>query len=77
VDSNGSSVSLNDINNKYSLLRNKIQKKDIIRFICTLHSCLDITEKDFRFYEDKLDSDEKKPVYNLEWLGKYPILILL
>lgn len=71
VDSNGNSVSLKDINNKYSILKNKIQKKDIMRFICTLHSSLDITEKDFGFYGDNLESEEKKPVYNLEWLGIY------
>ena len=73
VSQSGDSISLKDINNKYSLLRNKFQKKDIVRLISTLHSCLDITEKDFTSYADNLNLDEKKPIYNLDWLGKFQV----
>jgi hypothetical protein len=57
------------------MLKNKIPKKDMIRLITTLHSCLDITEKDFTsLYAENLNSEEKKPVYNLDWLGNLRIL---
>ncbi len=42
---------------------------DNLRMLCTFHSCLDITEKDFSVFSSSLNADEKKPIYNLEWLG--------
>jgi hypothetical protein len=46
----------------------------MIRLITTLHACLDITEKDFNsLYAENLNSEEKKPIYNLDWLGKFLI----
>ncbi len=43
--------------------------KDNLRLICSLHSCLDITEKDFTVLSNNMSDNEKSPVYNLEWLG--------
>ena len=52
-------------------MKNKLQAKDNLRLICTLHSCLDITEKDFSVLAGNLNNDEKRPIYNLEALGTF------
>jgi len=54
---------------KYTILKNKITPKDNIRLISTLHTCLDMTEKDFGSLANNLNDGEKRPIYNLEWLG--------
>ena len=69
INSNGDSISNSEILKKYASLKSKIQPKDNLRLICALHSCLDITEKDFSVLANNLNSDEKRPIYNLEWLG--------
>lgn len=69
INAGGDSVANKEIFNKYAALKNKIQAKDNLRIICSLHSCLDITEKDFSVLANNLSTDEKRPVYNLEWLG--------
>jgi hypothetical protein len=64
-------VSNKDIFNKYAALKNKIQPRDNIRLISTLHTCLDVTEKDFNVLTNNLSEDEKRPARNLEWLGTF------
>ena len=70
INTNGDSISNKDIFNKYAALKSKISPKDNLRLITTLHSCLDITEKDFSVLANNLSNEEKRPIYNLEWLGK-------
>jgi hypothetical protein len=70
----GDTVSNKEIFSKYASLKNKIQPRDNIRLISVLHSCLDITEKDFGVIANNLSESEKKPIYNLEWLGKNLII---
>lgn len=69
INSNGDSISNKDIFNRYAALKSKIQPSDNLRIICALHTCLDITEKDFSVLANNLTNDDKRPVYNLEWLG--------
>ena len=64
-------MSNKDIFNKYAALKNKIQPRDNIRLISTLHTCLDVTEKDFNVLTNNLSEDEKRPARNLEWLGTF------
>lgn len=52
-------------------MQNKISSKDKVRLISALHTCLDITEKDFTTLANNLSNDEKKPIYNLEALGNF------
>ncbi len=46
----------------------KISDEEKVRLMLTLHSCLDISEKDFNIISDKID---KRAIYNLEWLGNH------
>lgn len=71
VNEAGDTVTNKDIFTKFANLKNKIQNKDKLRVITTLHTCLDITEKEFGLLADNVTETEKKPIYNLEWLGKY------
>lgn len=73
VDSRGESVSNKDIFTKFTNLRNKITEEDKIRLIAALHSCLDVSEKEFNILADKLSEDKRKPAINLEYLGIYEI----
>jgi hypothetical protein len=68
VTSEGSKVSIGDIFTRITLLKDKITRRDYIRLLMTLHTCLDITEKDFSKYLESLGNDDKA-VKNLEWLG--------
>ena len=70
ISSSGDSVSNSDIFKKYTALKNRIRPEDNLRLICALHTCLDITEKDFSVLAGNLNNEEKRPIYNLEWLGK-------
>lgn len=69
VNANGDSVSNKEIFTKYAALKNRLTPKDNLRLISTLHSCLDITEKDFSVLAGDLKNDDKRPIYNLEALG--------
>ena len=69
INSAGVSITNKDIFSKYAILKSKIEPIDNIRLICALHSCLDITEGDFKVLSNNLNEEEKRPIYNLEWLG--------
>lgn len=80
VDSKGKEISNSKIFTKYSNLKTgnvaaeqerfNITSLDNLRILCTFHSCLDLSEKDFSVFSNSLTSQEKKAIYNLEWLGK-------
>jgi hypothetical protein len=70
VNSDAGVVSNKDIFNKFNKLPKTISEKDILRLILTLHSCIDITEKDFKMISDNILESNKRCVLNLEHLGK-------
>jgi hypothetical protein len=83
VDSEGKDISNSKIFTKYSNMKTgkipgeqerfTVSPMDNLRIVCTFHSCLDLSEKDFSVFSNALSADEKKTVYNLEWLGNYYI----
>lgn len=75
INANGENVSNKDIFTKYANLKNKISEDDKIRLISTLHTCLDLSEKDFKLITDDIQDIKKRPIYNLEWLGMLLCLI--
>ena len=80
VDSEGKEVSYTKLFTKYSGIKSgkspgeqerfTVSSLDNFRIVCTFHTCLDISEKDFSTFANSLTPEEKKAVYNLEWLGK-------
>jgi hypothetical protein len=71
VNSDAGVVSNKDIFNKFSKLPKDINEDDLLRLILTLHSCIDITEKDFKMISDRILDVNKRSVFNLEHLGKF------
>lgn len=49
----------------------KIDDEEKVRLMLALHTCLDISEKDFNIISDKIDNSKKRAIYNLEWLGMF------
>jgi hypothetical protein len=74
INGAGETVSNSEIFKKFANIKNKITEEDRIRLISTLHSCLDISEKEFNLLADTLNDTKKRPIFNMSWLG---IIILL
>lgn len=70
VNNAGDDVKNKDILGKFAKMITKITEDEKVRLMLTLHTCLDISEKDFNIISDKIDNDKKRGIYNLEWLGK-------
>jgi len=71
VNSNGEEVKNKDILAKFAKMITKISDDEKVRLMLTLHTCLDISEKDFNIISDKIENEKKRSLYNLEWLGIY------
>ena len=72
VNSAGASVSNKEIINTFALFSTKLSESDKMRLLLTLHSSIDIDEKNFVKMADNfgISLDNLKPARNLKWLGK-------
>jgi hypothetical protein len=58
-----------EILSDFAKMMNRITEDEKVRLMLSLHTCIDITEKDFNVISDKIDPNRKRAIYNLEWLG--------
>jgi len=70
LNNNGEEVKNKEILAKFAKMITKISEDEKVRLMLALHSCLDISEKDFNIISDKIDNEKKRAIYNMEWLGK-------
>lgn len=69
VDNGGVEIKNKEILGKFAKMITKISEEEKVRLMLTLHTCLDIKEKDFNIISETVDNSKKRAVYNLEWLG--------